>query len=373
MPDRTLVAALVGAVLALGAEADAQYQEIEPNDVILDATPATLAPGSTFSGEQSGNSDAFSDTPGLDSRDIWKITTPPMPRGIYKHTITGLAGSPSVYMSLMARYPDGEGGLSDNWAQFSPPDIYWYGFGKEESVLLMVNSCCDPSEPETAYTFQLQSSEPVIPAEPVGTISAGAVTISVTAVDSNGPTSDADIWLYDSDFAPIPEAGSDSTIAFPSGGSGGPSIISRTLTPGDYYLAIALADLMNDQPAPSSEANVWGGLLHYPDAVCSNNVWFADSFYELTITDSDPATEDVTFARVLPNYYEVGWLKLTVTGTASCAADLDGNNAIDVFDLLAYLNLWFEGDAAAEFTSDDPPAINVFDLLAYLDVWFAGC
>ena len=369
MAGRVSLISLLGVSLAAAA-ALAQSQETEPNNSKASATLAVVAPGGTFSGNATGFTDLWdSSITGTESRDLWRVKTPVRAPGIYKYTIRNISGTPH-YAALLGQSQEGcAGNNDDSFIMFEDPYWHWYGFGKEESVCIVIGVGLDPSDPpeNAEYVFQLQS-EPVVPSEAAGSVTAGQVTITVDAENGDGEV-DADTWLYDSNFNAIPGAGNNDSAA---GDPGGPSVISRNLSPGVYYLAIGLFDLISNQTCAAGDFDHYGQLLDYPDAVCCSNGWVTDAFYNVTIADSDAGTSDVSLARVIPNYYEVAWVKFTVTGGANpCRGDFNGVGGVTVQDIFDFLSAWFGGQPSADF--NHAGGVTVQDIFDFLSAWFAGC
>ncbi len=301
-PRRTARAmALLAACLGATAARAVERPEIEPNNTKAQADlngPFLLSPGDSVSGVTTGTSTT---TPGTGSADYFRIRTTAQPPGIYRRTLQlATVGAPGHTASLRG-ITQSAGVLaptSDTSAQVSSSltsparTVAWYGFGREEEIYYRVVGGTMTTGPYIATL----ASTPVVPVVVPGTIYGGIVRISAAPVSPS--TIDTDTWLYDAALNAIPGAGNDDVFGSPAGG---PSSFTRTLAPGEYTLAIAPAQLSNNQSSPADDDVRNGVALDFPDAVLCSLVNgsgpSATGGVLVTIDDSfnPPATVQVSF------------------------------------------------------------------------------
>ncbi len=350
--------------------------EAEPNNKFENPNVVTLAPGDTFSGVQREFTEVFFGPPdltGSTTRDIWTVQTTAQPLGIYRHVIAPTVGERLMILVTgtqtngVSNGPINSDDLSTLSATAIVPPIIWYGFGKQESVQVIVWG--DDEEPgedgRGLYTFQLNST-PVTPITAFGDVTGGNVTITVQGANFDGSV-DMDTWLYDSNLDPVPQAGNDDS----SGNPTDPSIFTASLPAGDYYLAIATEDLINDQLSPANDSFRDGLIFYSPGAVTGGNAFTPpDIFYGVTISDEDAGTSDVMATGSTTEYFGVSWVKFTVTGSP-CTADFNGVNGVTVQDIFDFLTAWLAGNASADFNGVN--GVTVQDIFDFLTAWLAGC
>jgi hypothetical protein len=272
-------AMVVGWMLAAGSACLAQTitSEVEPNDDKAHATPiAAMAPGDSFTGTTTGS---FTNNGGaLNTADVWDITTTAAPSaGIWKYTLTidtdgtwnysgsilGLTQNPGpsggvVGTSTTAAQSVGSTSIihTVSWyANQNPSRIYFRITGLSTSSPYKVTLSRDQVTPNVVYT----------------PIDAGPLYISTIGQT----TANTDLWIYDSNFVPIPGAGNDNeSIAGGGTGTTTQSRLQRNLPAGTYILAIAAGNgatnLANNLASPADENSQTGVVLDFPNAVCTS-------------------------------------------------------------------------------------------------------
>lgn len=378
--------------------------EHEPNDARAQANAITLADGDTFSGIQYTYIEGEPITVST-SRDVWRVHTAARPLGIYEHSLVKVIGNRSA---MLVGLVQSEGVISSEEQLLlggggdSNDILRWYGFGKQEGVHIAIVSQGSPSQ-DGVYSFRIQSA-PVAPLQPPGTVSSGAVTITV---DSDNPGAPTDIWLYDGNLTAIPGAGNNySTLT-----AGEPSVLTRTLSPGVYYLAVASYDLFNNLASPADDLYRSGYVLDLPDAVAS---FPPNGLFSLVITDTDAGTADVLYEWGSDLLFPTVWVKFTVTGAASehccrgttcaaipsgsctgmvagssslvvsscgggsvfascCYADYNHDGAQSIDDLFLFLNAYFTSSPWADFGGDGTSQPTIDDLFLFINAYFGTC
>ncbi len=300
-------AALVGAIAHSGALAAIDHPEIEPNDTKAAATFVLVADGDTLSGVTTG---ASTTTPGPTSADYFHLKTLPRTLGIYRHrlviTTSGGLGHTGTLRGLNQSGTISAGGTigtTDSTVQSSsmttvpPRYCQWYGFGREEEINFRIAGTSVTTGPYSA----VHEETPVAPIEFSGVIEAGSVTIDRAASNSN----DTDFWVYGSDLRPIPFAGRD---------DGSPSsILTLTLAPGTYYLALSSYNLANNQPSGPGET-FFGPVLEFPDAV-ANSLLATYPDLNMRVTSVAGTVETANVAKTEP--FQVLFIRFTVLDTVT--------------------------------------------------------
>jgi hypothetical protein len=305
------------ALCALAGSAFGQNAEVEPNDSKATATIAAsggpgMATGQTITGVSISGVGT-----GLD---YFRVKTASAPLGIYRHrlalssttplqvgTIRGLTQTNGVIA------PTSDVSVQTTSATTTPPRfVQWYGFGRQEEIYYRVTGNSD--SPGT-YTSTLET----LPVTPLSgpTLPPGSIVISTIGQT----TLDTDLWIYDSAFNAIPNAGNDEeSVAGGGTGATAQSRLVRTLTPGTYYLAISRFNLANNQASPVDDDFRAGAVLDFPHAVACSSV-------------SAPSTLNVSIGgTVVPinstDPFGVQWVQFTVgdqlSGTCTSASVTEG-------------------------------------------------
>jgi subtilisin-like proprotein convertase family protein len=240
--------------------------EVEPNDTKTGANLRTLAPGGTITGTSTGSSTL---TAGLGSADYFRIKTTPAPLGIYRNTLalTATTAQTSYGFTLRGLFQSAGVITAGSDATFmtattaaSPAQtqtLSWFGFGREEEVFARVTGLST-----TTGTYTLTHNRTAVtPTVIAGTQPAtGNVTVRISAGAAPAVT-DSEFWVYDSNFNPV--FGNDGS----SVGGGALSSATRNLAIGTYFLAVANANLSNDQAAPTDDTIRSSNVLDFPNAL----------------------------------------------------------------------------------------------------------
>ena len=304
-------------------QAFAQVTEVEPND---DKANATLALGLTSGQFLDGNSISATTT-GLD---YWKVSTALAAPGLYRHelaiTTTGTAGHTGTLRGLNqtggvagtcpANGTSGTIGTTDSTVQTSstlstPARMCaWYGFGKGEQLYYRVTGTAST----TANYNATLTSTPITPIVVPGSFAAGPITLTTTSQT----TTDTDIYLYDSNFniviSPEGAASNDDEHCHP--GTTLQSWLTRTLTPGTYYLAVGGYNTCSNLVSPTDEDFMTGNVMDFGDQlVCSATGTGSDRDFQIT----DGVNTYTSSGVVTTKYFEVTWVQFTVGGGAPVA------------------------------------------------------
>jgi hypothetical protein len=426
-----------GTFLGLGVACTAGhcFGEHEPNSVNKGScvnNAVSLHSGDSITGVATGSTfDTTGQANGPASNayvDMWLVSTAAAPLGIYRHEMSETQGSASMPWSIRANGQAAGAVVSSNiYAQSSVAGstptrlMTWYGFGKQEQMILET-----ASGSSTAYVYTLNDTQ-VSPTVATGAITPGSVTIRVVNTGAN--TIDSDTWLYDSGFnaltndATAGPGGADGQLAT-NDPAGTTTSFTRTLAPGTYYLAVGAGNISNNQPNDPSEnisSNVSGGktVLDYPDGVLCTTMNSTTAYTcHVELTDSTSATvvsPDITWPATTWNGL-INFVKFTVGGssgvccrgatcntsvpqasctsstlagavfaasatcnsggsatTPCCYPDYNKTGGITVGDIFDFLNDWFAGSKFAVVGGDGNTGIlavqNIFD---FLNAWFAG-
>jgi hypothetical protein len=336
--------ALASALLAASAAAQASFNEVEPNETKALATAngiVTITAGDVLVGNTTGTSTI---TAGAASSDTWHIKTAPLPLAIYRHTLTltttGTAGHGGSIRGL--NQTSGVGlpgtiGTTDTTLQSTTttaPDQRtnaWYGFGRGEELYYRVSGSATTTADYNATLATATVSPLVVP----GTFAPGSITLQTRLQTSV----DTDIHLFDSNLVVIDDASNDDE-SVAEGGTGATlqSQLTRTLTPGTYYLAIGRFNVATNDNSPATDDFRTGAVLDFPNAILGTSTTTAPGDFDLLITDTSGATP-VTVAQPLSERYSLVFVQFTVaspvppvvvyctagTTTNGCNASINAN------------------------------------------------
>ncbi len=295
--SRVLTAAAIAATAHVASAVP--NLEVEPNEYKNSATPADsggsgMASGDTITGTSTGNFIGFG---GDFSVDIYRVRTAIAPPGIYRHRLSLTAAINSYSASIRGLNQSEFGiGLTDVVIQTAqsgdttpPRFVQWYGFGQGEQLYYRVSGT---PQTVTPYTVTLESV-PIAPVVAAAPLVAGPVTISLAPGNQN----DADFWVYDSQFNPVPTFGADE-----------PNTATRTLIPGTYYIAWGDWNLANNQPNPATETFLDSSVMDFPGVVvCSSQATLP--FNDLNIT-SPSGTVTVSVGK--PGMFDIAFVQFAV-------------------------------------------------------------
>jgi len=238
--------------------------EIEPNDSKGTATIANsgglgMVALDTISGTTTGASGSGSTSP-----DSFRVRTIGSVTNYYRHqliltsntpghtvTIRGLsqtagvinAGTDVVVQSSAISAP----GTPANSRM-----IQWYGFGKNEQLYVRVTGTASTT---ASYSLELIRTS-VAPVVMAGSVSDGSVTIARGAGNANN----TDFWVYNSTLAAITGYGNDD-----------PSSLTRSYTPGTYYIAMSNTNVANNLASPVDEASNSQPVMDFEDCIVNSS------------------------------------------------------------------------------------------------------
>jgi hypothetical protein len=296
---------------AVSAYGQTTFPEVEPNDTKAAANGAfVMAPGDMILGNSTGTSTT---TAGSASSDYFLVKTTPAPLGVYRYrmvvTTSGSAGHTATLRGLTQTNrvinPGTDAVLQTSSTTSTPPRfVQWYGFGKEEQIYMRVTGTTSTT---SDYTATLERTAVTI--TDLGTFSPGSITIE----RGLGSTFDADFWVYDSNFNAIEGYGNDT-----------PNLLTRTYTPGVYYIAWTNFNFANNQPAAPDDG-FSGSVTDFANVATnsSTSVFTTGSAIAIKITDGAGPVETLITKDGL---FDVRWLRFTVSGTplptgACCRSD----------------------------------------------------
>jgi subtilisin-like proprotein convertase family protein len=259
-----MVLLFAAAWMVPGALAAVDNPEVEPNDNKASATfcqsgGAGMNALDTISGTTTGSGTGSGPT----SADYFLLKTASRGLNIYRyqlvltsatpgHTVTirGLSQAAGVVaagtdVTVQTGLVSGAGLPVDSRV------VQWYGFGRQEQLYVRVTGTAGTTAP---YTLELQTTT-VLPTVMGGTVFEGTATVSRGV----GNTNDTDFWMYNSALSAISDYGNDQ-----------PNTLTRTYTPGTYYIAISDSNFTNNAASPADDSNRSGNVLDFVNAaVCA--------------------------------------------------------------------------------------------------------
>jgi hypothetical protein len=322
---RHSIAAILVVGLAGVALGQTNYPETEPNETRAAANgPFTLSPGDTLSGESHGTSFPPFGFVANGSFDYFYLQPAATPPGIYRNTLTVAApaacniitigfGQIDGAMNYRGAPLEGTGIITAAAAAGATParTAVWYTFGPSSGINLRVQNATTASPNNYVATFGQTQETPT----DLGSLPGGVMTITTVG---QGHTSNTAMWVFDSSFHSIPNAGNDD-VPDPAAHTVLQSTVTREyLTPGDYYLALTSSALMVDQECPDPPADRQPnsavsdpGTVQCTSATVALNLGFA-------ITDGAGVVHQ--YPATKNDGFQVLWFKFTVTApaTGSC-------------------------------------------------------
>jgi hypothetical protein len=314
------IASIAFLMVASSSTYAAVVAEIEPNDSKATATPAVLAIGDALTGNTTGSSVV---TAGTTSADYFRLTTLVQAPGIYRNrltlTTTGAAGHVGSIRGLgqIATNTGNSSGPGlpdalalDNTAQSSSATStparfnQFYTFGPAASLYYRVAGTTSTTGD---YTSTL--TQDVVTPTSLGSFPAGSITLTNTQLTS---TQDTEVVVYDSALTPIAGYLNDDFLdgtVTQTGGSTLNSLLTRTYTPGTYYVAISNFNLADSQLSPSDEGTANANYLDFPGVMInSSTTAFASIPFSLI---SGAGTTNFTATK--PGAFDVYWATFTIT------------------------------------------------------------
>lgn len=250
-------------LIATVAGAGVNNPEVEPNDTkgsafLCVSGGGGMSAGDTITGTSTGSANDGTSA----SADTFIVKTATRASGIYQyrlvltsatlgHTLTVRGLSQAAGAVVAGSDATVQTGLVS--APGQPTNsrlVQWYGFGRQELVYVRVTGTSATTSP---YSIELKAT-PITPTALSGSIAAGTVTLSRTASNTN----DVDFWMYDASLRPVTNYGNDQ-----------PNSLTRTYTPGTYYIAIGDSNFANGATAPADDTRRDGNVLDSADAAIS--------------------------------------------------------------------------------------------------------
>lgn len=289
------LAACVGLGLAATALA-VDHPETEANDNKAAANAVTMACGDTISGFTTGASTTVA---GDGSADYFLITTPMTTPGIYKYTLTLTSATPGHTATIRGLNQSvGVPGTTDSTMQTgvtvgSDRVNVFYGFGTGGQIYYRVTGTASTTG---TYTVTL-TCEPVSPIVIPGFVMPGSIGI---VPDSATATAlDTDWWVYDQNFSALPDFGHDDADE---------TVITRSLSPGNYYIAMGNYNSCNNLGSPADDTFRSGIVLDFP-GVHANSTTGALTTMNITVRDGSTV---LTGTGSRANPFEIAWYRFSV-------------------------------------------------------------
>jgi hypothetical protein len=308
------LAAIAG--LAIPAQSQIIHDEIEPNDnkpQALANPVFVLAPGDGISGLTTGTGTGGSGA--ANTADYFVIGTQAAAPGIYDYRMLLADDSPSWAVTLRGLTrtagipnPGTDGQVQANITSGTPRRfVRWYGFGDQEQIFYRITGGSGTNFPYTATL----SRTPVQPIN-LGTFQTGTIEITTAG---QGHTTNTSLWILDSNFNLIPDAGNDLQ---PAPGTGNTSRLTRDFSdpqlfgPGTYYMALTIGPLALSLDAPFDDRRQNALALDFPGAVASGSTATTGNL-AFQVTD---AYGPLNFPAERNERFEINWYTFTV-GTVS--------------------------------------------------------
>lgn len=251
--------------------------ESEPNGTKAESDLVTpVFEGDCITGTSTGGV-IGSGNGGLASADYFRIRTLAQPLGVYRHELTLTSATPG-HTATLRGLSQVSGGVGQPGIVVAGTDVAlqtstssptrmnaWYGFGRGEGVFYAVSgtSATTSSYSACLVTTAVPVEDLTLPNLPP-LLQAGSIVITTVG---QGHSSDTELHLFDANLVPIP-GGSNDEIA---GGGGSLSQLVRTLTPGEYYLAVGVHNVATDHNSPADDAATTSSVLDLPDAIASSS------------------------------------------------------------------------------------------------------
>lgn len=234
--------------------------EIEPNESKAAATTAAGGGGGmanidTISGTTTGSAGI-----GAASADYFKVRTIAAASSIYRYELVLTSATPGHILSLRGlsqslgvinvgsdvTFQTGAIGSPNN-----PLDsrmVKWYGFGAAEELFIRITGTNSTTAP---YTILLKRTV-IAPVVVAGAVFDGKVITSRGIANLN----DVDQWMYNPSLLAIAGYGNDQ-----------PNTLSRTYTPGIYYIAMSDSNVGNNLESPIEDGFRSGNVLDFDRAI----------------------------------------------------------------------------------------------------------
>jgi subtilisin-like proprotein convertase family protein len=276
--------------------------EVEPNDSKAAATLCNsgglgMDTGDTISGVTTGSSGT-----GINSPDYFTIVTKARSTGVYRYQLVLTSVTPGHTLTIRGLSQSGglisagsdvivqTGIVGASGYDSTSRMVQWYGFGRGESIYVAVTGGSGVTS--SSYSMRLYSSV-VVPTPLSSSVGEGKVTIG----RGTGNTNDTDFWMYNAAFNTLSGYGNDN-----------PNMLSRSYTPGTYYIAISDANFANSSASPADDSYRDGHVLDFPEAAVSGTTSSSVNMNVKAVSAIGTATGTGTKS----NPFDITWYCFTV-------------------------------------------------------------
>lgn len=249
--------------LAIPTTCGSNGSEVEPNDSKAEANALQLPPVSTPA-VMTGSSQSATGA-GLD---YFLVTTAAQATaGFYRHRLIVTSTTPGHTATIRGlNQTAGVIGTTDAALQTSSTTttparfVQWYTSEIPADIYVRLAGTAATTDP---YVLDYEIEAVTVVDGPDITFGSD---IDITTVGQT--TTDTDMWVYDSDRLAIVDFGNDDE---PAPGTTLRSRLTRTFTPGVYYLAISNFNLANNLASPADDRFRNGAVLDFPGAVVNSS------------------------------------------------------------------------------------------------------
>lgn len=319
-----VVIAIVGLIASTAQATD--FPEVEGaggNSTKGTANVVTLANGDSVSGICSGTTTSGATNASVD---YFRVKTAAQPLGIYLHRLT-ITATPAGHtggirgLNQVAGVP----GTTDTQVQASAttvPDFavrsnMWYGFGRQEEVYYRIAGTASTTG---TYTSTMTTT-PIVPSV-IGPFSAGPINFSTLGQTSG----DTELFLYNSNFNPIPGAMNDDA---PAAFATNQSQLIWNLAPGTCYLVVTSSNTATNEASPATDGNLTGPLMDFPDVLCRSSTASVLQDWDFTVTDVN-GTQSFSNQSPLQYSYQVTWFQFSVIAQSAAPSNDNCANATPI-------------------------------------------
>jgi hypothetical protein len=222
----------------------------------------------------------------------------------------------------------------------------WYGFGKQEELYYRVTGAA-----ATTGDYLARWTRDAVTPVDIGNFLSGNITI--TNVDPAGPSTNTDLWIYDSGFNAIDGYGNDGA-SINGGHTVNTSIrswLTRSYTAGTYYLALANTNVANNKGSPCDDNSRTGALMDFANVVVNNSTT-TNVNIQFSVTDGSGTTP---FSVTRTGSFDVLWYSFTVIGGGTCCAS-DGSCTFVAQANCIAPAIWTTGGSCTPNVCPLPPA-----------------
>ncbi len=332
--------------------------ESENNSTKDLANPAAISAGQGVFGITTGTSTTLAGA--INTADYFLITTPAQTAGIYRHRMVITTDTPGHVGTLRgltqtaSSINAGTDATVQTSSTTSTPQRFnqWYGFTSGTQMHYRVTGS---SATTTEYTSTLET-ESVTPIDLGTTLEPGMITI----FRGSGNATTIDMLVYDQTFTAVADFNTD----------GGPSM-TRTFTPGTYYLAVSNSNTTDSRAAGPESTATTNAVFDFAGAVANSSTTVVSN---LTMRFFDSASNDVEVFASKTGPYEVAWISFVVGGPVPCPGNYNTDSTVDLLDLLAFNSAYSTslGQNVPPGTNGDYDAngvVDLLDLLAFIGDW----